>query len=75
MPLIIIPTLAKEMGSSWIEEYIFLIAQEDDLKNSESLLSGTSHEIKDRIKKITPQKLTDYINRSEYLDLILEFVL
>ncbi len=63
------------MGRSWIEEYIFFIAQEDDLKNSESLLSGTFHEIKDRIKKITPQKLANYINRSKYLDLILEFVL
>jgi len=38
---------------------IFLIAQEDDLRNCEPLLSGTFHEIKDRLKKITPQKLNE----------------
>lgn len=49
---------------------IFLIAQEDDLKDSESLLSGTFHEIKDRIKKITPQKINElYQQKQRWIDI------
>ena len=49
---------------------IFLIAQENDLKNSESLLSGTFHEIKDRIKKITPQKINElYQQKRRWIDI------
>ena len=49
---------------------IFLIAQEGDLKDSESLLSGTFHEIKDRIKKITPQKINElYQQKRRWVDI------
>jgi len=49
---------------------IFLIAQEGDLKDSESLLSGTFHEIKDRIKKITPQKINElYQQKCRWIDI------
>jgi len=49
---------------------IFLIAQEDDLRNSESLLSGTFHEIKDRIKKITPEKINElYQQKHRWIDI------
>lgn len=48
----------KHANDLW-NSNIFLIAREEDMKNADSLLSGTFHEIRDKIKKITIDKIQE----------------
>ncbi|MEW6685339.1 MAG: hypothetical protein AB1393_03930 [Candidatus Edwardsbacteria bacterium] len=49
---------------------IFLIAREEDLENAKSLLSGTFHEIQDKIKKITIKKIHElYEQKHRWIDI------
>jgi hypothetical protein len=49
---------------------IFLVAQEEDMKDAQSLLNGTFHEIKDKLKKITIQKIHElYQQKSRWVAL------
>ena len=48
----------------------FLIIHEKDLEKADALLSGTFHEIKERIKTITPQKVSElYQQKKRWVDL------
>lgn len=48
----------------------FLIIHEKDLEKADALLSGTFHEIKERIKIITPQKVSElYQQKKRWIDL------
>jgi len=49
---------------------IFLIARKEDLESATLLLSGTFHEIKDKIKKITIDKIQElYEQKRRWIDM------
>lgn len=49
---------------------IFLILREEDMENAEYLLSGTFHEIRDKIKKITVAKIHElYKQKRKWIDI------
>jgi hypothetical protein len=49
---------------------VFLVAHEEDMEKAQALLSGTFHEIKDKVKKITVQKINElYQQKRRWVDL------
>lgn len=49
---------------------IFLVIYEKDLEKTNTLLSGTFHEIKDRVRIITPQKISElFQQKKRWIDL------
>jgi hypothetical protein len=49
---------------------IFLIVSKNDLGKVESLLSGTFHEVKEKVKIITPQKVSElYKQKRRWVDI------
>lgn len=49
---------------------IFLIAREGDMEIASALLSGTFHEIQDKIKKITIEKIQElYVQKRKWVDI------
>lgn len=49
---------------------IFLILREEDIKNTKLLLSGTFHEISNKIKMVVPQKIYELYNKKrQWMDI------